>query len=311
MKTVTIITFNYGNAGCHFNGPGVSLVSFAESLRGLGYEVNVFSKIPSTYPNVKNLRDTKAIKASVKKSEVLHHWSGISLEFVNIIKMFNNSIKIISGPNLIDTVNREEESRYLEIDAFSKILTVNHKLKSKIARLYGIDDNKIDLLRIAPNLNLWEPVHNDDGTILWKGNSRQMVKDVDFALLVAKNLPQFKFKFIGYPSPYNYSEHIRSAKQSHIYFSTSLSETMGCTIIEQLYAKIPCIIHPKINLELSNRHDGIVVPKTLNAYCEAIEEVMSDSLLYDKIASNGRQFVIDNLKNSPIDYARKYLEYES
>ena len=52
-EEITIIAFNYGNAGRYMNGPGMCLVNFVEILRSAGIKVNVSTEIKSVYPGTK------------------------------------------------------------------------------------------------------------------------------------------------------------------------------------------------------------------------------------------------------------------
>lgn len=303
MKEVTIVAFNYGNAGRYVNGPGMCLVNFVKMLRAYGITVNVYSKLKSNISNVKPLDDKHSMSRDMRNSSVFHHWSGIDSSFrtiINVAKMMK--LKVLIGPNVIDTVNIRGESRFLNGLKYDKILTVNDRLIFKISKDHNIPLDMVDSLIVGPDLEMWKPLDDSmrNKTILWKGNSKQPVKDVGFALQLQRELPQFEFNFIGYPNPYNYIQHISEAKKSRISINTSLSETMGLSMMELLAASIPAISHPKIYMHGENYRTGIVTNKTINDYKEAIIEVMNDDVLYQHLKEGSVAFMNEKFSEETI-----------
>lgn len=301
MAEITFVTFNYGNAGRYANGPGICLSNFVKDLKKLGVKVNVFSALKSRDPFVKSLNDVKSLYKAVERSDIVHHWSGIYIDLYNLTKISN---KFFIGPNLLDGVDLRVESDYLSKTKYNKIFVVNDRIKSKLSMAHSVPLEKIELLQIGPDRDLWSPSNYDDGTILWKGNCTQEIKDVNFALEVAKSLPQYKFKFIGYPKPYEYQLHIEEAKKSHMYFSTSVSETMGLALCESWASGLPSVIHPKIEILGENYKTGIITNKTIKDYSKAITEIMEDTALYNQLKLGALSFIESKFSNVAKDYLK-------
>lgn len=307
MPEITIVAFNYGNAGKYVNGPGMCLVNFVKKLRNLKYKVNVYTQLPSNDKSVKALDDTSLMSA-IKRSDILHHWSGIGPDFVRAINFAEKlQITTLVGPNVLDTVNLEDEQFFLKQIKNYIILTVNERLRFQISKAHQIPLDIIDLLLVGPDEDLWKPISEDNGKILWKGNSRQYVKDVSFGLEVAKCLPEYDFEFVGYPNPYVYSEHIKLAKSCHLYFTTSLSETMGLGLAESLMSGLPAITHPKIYLSGENYRFGILVSRDLESYCSTIREIMEDDTLHKQLSQGAIKFSKDTFSKTVEKYSERYL----
>lgn len=307
---ITIVTFNYGNAGRYVNGPGMCLFSFVNQLINKGIKVNLFSKLKSEYPYVKPLRyNDIELQRAIRRSSIFHHWSGMGPEFESANRIActtSNPVKIIIGPNVLDTVEFDRESSFLKKVKFNHILTVNDHLKFKIAKEHNIDLELIDIMMIGPDTEVWSPISLDNGKILWKGNSSQPVKNISFGLELSKALPQYEFEFIGYPNPYNYREHINLAKSCHLYISTSLSETMGLALAEQWCSGIPSVTHPKIYLHGENYKTGIITNYDTSSYCKAITEIMEDSNMHKSLSTGAINFVEKNFSKSVSNYIKAY-----
>ena len=286
MKRITILTFNYGNAGRYANGPGMCLINFVKQMKAWDVEVDIYSILKSEHRHVKPLRiNCSDLAKSIKSSDIIHHWSGIGPEFVYANKLaqsFENK-EVLVGPNVIDTVDFKKEASFLGQIKYNFIFTVNKRLKYQIAKKHKIDPWKIKIMQVGPDTKLWMPNNIDNGKILWKGNSKHLVKNVKFALEVKKRLPQYDFEFIGYPNPYDYRDHIKLAKSCHLYITTSMSETMGLGLAEQWLADIPSITHPKIYLHGENYRTGIITSYNVDSYCESISEIMEDDDLYKSL----------------------------
>jgi hypothetical protein len=304
MPDVTFLTFNYGNAGRYANGPGICLSNFVKDLRALGVTVEVFSKLKSWDQSVNPLSSEKAPN-SIKKSKIVHQWSGLDNDFIRLINMAQGQ-KII-GPNVIDGVSSEERT-FLEYAKYDKILVVNERLKFLLSKKYNIDISKFDVLMVGPDQELWAPSGRDNGRILWKGNSYHLVKDINFGLEVSKILKRYEFEFIGYPQPYHYLEHVSKAKDCHLYFSTSLSETMGLALCESWCSGLPSVTHPKIYLLGENYKTGIITNRDIGSYCEAITEIMENNLLYTQLKNGAINFIKNNFTDTAKNYIKKYLE---
>ena len=182
-------------------------------------------------------------------------------------------------------------------------------MRYKISQCHNYPLDKIKTFLIGPDLDLWEPIDDKERQdfILWKGNSKQFVKDVEFGLELQKHLEgKYKFKFIGYPNPYNYNDHISLAKKAKLQIITSLSETMSLSMLEGWCSKVPSISHPKIYMFGKNYETGIVTNKTIQDYAEAINELINDEQLYMNISSSCRNFILENFHPNIIN--KRYEE---
>jgi glycosyltransferase involved in cell wall biosynthesis len=298
MNEITIIAFNYGNAGKYINGPGMCLVNFVKKLKSLNVKVNIFSEQKSNILNVKSLMDD-SICSCIKRSSYLHHWSGMGNLYVKHIKFAeNNKIPVIIGPNVLDTVNEGAEHRFLSQVKPKLYVTLNDKLRYSLSKIHSIPIEKIDLLLVGPDEEIWAPNEERNRKILWKGNSKHFVKDIGFGIKVANKLSNYKFEFIGYPEPYQYEQHIKLAKSCYMYYTTSLSETMGLSILESACSGLPVIMHPKIYLNVQNYKIGITTNRDVNNYCDAITEVMENDSLYSKLSLGGIDYVKNEFSQS-------------
>lgn len=301
---IIIIAFNYGLAGNVVNGPGISLINFHKILKANNNSVNIYTECLTNASDVSHI--SKINTKILQKADMIIYWSGLSEKIINLLgDLFNQ--RIFLGPNLIDTVFQQKEEYCLQNINFEKILTVNLHLKYLIAKVHKLSADKIDILMVGPDLNLWKPSNDKDDTILWKGNSKHFVKDVKFGLEVAKALKmKYKFKFIGYPETYSYLEHITEAKKSKLYISTSLSETMGNTTIEGWASGLPSITHPKIYLHGINYQTGIITNKTIDCYVGAIDEIMQNEQLYKHLQINAISYCTNNFSDKYI--INRFLE---
>lgn len=293
IKRLVITAFNYGEAGLTVNGPGICLVNFVKFLKKhTDISVDVFASQESKKDKVYNILDRQRLKASIQNADILHHWSGISSLYKFGIK-YSNSIgkPVILGPNVLDTVFLDQELEFMDGCRFDRVLTVNQQLRHRIVTAHELEADKVKIFLIGPDLEIWRPSGINNGKILWKGNAKHFVKDVNFGLSVAKNLPQYDFVFMGHPNPYNYYEHIEEAKKYSLYFSTSLSETMGMGLAEQLAAGIPAVTHPKIFLHGINYETGIITSRDVDSYCEAINEIMSNAVLHQELSLGATKFM--------------------
>ena len=298
MKIV-VLAFNYARAGKFVNGPGICLDNFFKILKQAGFTPSIFTYLKTD--EAFSIQDKATCLQEIKKSDLVIHWSGLVQPIMDMVSFASQIEKRIwLGSNLIDTVEFEKETGYLKSVNFSKILTVNHHLKFLISKRHQIPLNKIKVLMVGPDLKLWQPSPERDNTILWKGNSKHFVKDVSFALELQNKLPKYKFKFIGHPNPYHYFDHIAEAKKSKIYITTSLSETMGATLIESWASGLPSVSHPKVYLHGINYQTGIITNKNFQDYIEAIQLLMEDSNLYLNLSEGAQNFVEQNFSGSKI-----------
>ena len=311
---ITIIAFNVGLAGRYVNGPGMSLYNFLKYIKRDLPEcyVEVYSERPyKTFDRsikVRPLSDRASLNKSIHNSNILHHWSGLSRSYSNAVRFANKNKKtVIIGPNVIDCVDEDNERRFLSSIDFNLILSVNDRLKYLISKIHNISIQKIKTFIVGPDIELWKPSGKFEYDILWKGNSSHFVKDINFALEVEKKMgKKYNFKFIGYPTPYDYFSHIDEAKLSRLYFSTSLSETKGMSLMEQWSAGIPSVTHSKIYMHGLNYKTGIITNRDVESYCDAIDEIMENKDLYNALSKGCRQYMVDNFSSDII--SNKYQD---
>ena len=313
MRKVVIIAFNYGIAGQYVNGPGICLHNFCTFLKRKfsNIDITVFTNLRPSYfrsaITVKHLKDFEEIKKYISDADVVHHWSGIG-ESYRLILEYANSLnkKVLIGPNVLDCVEFDKEVDFLKGIRFDKILTVNERLRFNISKKHFIPTELVTTFMVGPDTELWSRTPGNNGKILWKGNSKHFVKDVDFALNIEKKLKKYEFEFIGYPNPYDYFSHINSAKDCKLYIVTSLSETMCMAMAEQWAAGIPSVSHPKVYLHGKNYCTGIITNKTIDDYCNAITEIMENDDLYNRLSAGAEEYINTNL--SPDTVCNNYLK---
>lgn len=306
MPDITFLTFNFGNAGRYANGPGICLSNFVKDLRKAGLHIEVFSIMPSWDSKVNSFNDINKLNKSIKSSKIIHHWSGIFPEMQTILNNCNSQ-KILIGPNVVDGEDAQKEYNFLSKTKYSNILVVNKRIKFKIQKEYKIKDDFVQTLTVGPDQEIWSPSNVDNGKILWKGNCTHKIKDIDFALQVSKKLTNYEFQFIGYPKPYDYLEHIDLAKQCHLYFTTSISETMGLALCESWASGIPSVSHPKIEIIGENYSTGIITNRTVDDYCKSITEIMENQDLYNHLKIGAVNFIKEKFSNTANEYIQRYL----
>jgi glycosyltransferase involved in cell wall biosynthesis len=308
MKIV-FIAFNCGNAGRYVNGPGICLFNFLNILKTQDdLEIDVFTQLESSLMHAESTKNIGLLFKKIKDADIVHWWSGISEESIRIIQKANSyNKKIIIGPNLLDGVKSSEEIKLLRQIKFDKLLTVNFKLQYDLSSKYKIDMEKTDILMIGPDIKLWECGGDKNNKILWKGNSSQFVKDVDFAIKVSEKVSLYghKVDFIGHPQPYDYLQHIDEAKKYSLYFSSSLSETMGMALAEQWAASTPSVTHPKVYLHGENYVTGIITNRDIQSYVDAIREIVENKML-QKDLSDGAKAYAEKIFNSKIIISNYY-----
>lgn len=310
---VNILAFNLGRSkGTGFsNGPGNSLLGLLQALSQttpIRVKVFLFLETEEVIPGI----EIYSLKEFQPKSdnEIIHWWSGLTRPFYFQATKYVKNPWII-GPNLIDGTHFGDpllptERSIVKLLPEAKYLTLNNQLKYKLSKLYGISIDKISIFKSGPNISLWNPPDSYDKFILWKGAGNQPVKDLTFAQAVRDNLKQYKFILLGEKQRYSYDEHIGMAKRAWIYFSTSISETMGMTLLEQWSAGVPSVTHPKIMLHGFNYETGIVTNKNIESYCDAITEIMEDDNLRNHLSIGARKYILDNFSVHQI--VEQYLE---
>jgi glycosyltransferase involved in cell wall biosynthesis len=312
MKVV-ILAFNIGMSKRLINGPGMDLLNFAKfvskylpNIRLCIYtRLESFSDIPNV--KIKTIKHATSLMNDIKECKVFHCWSGLTKTFSAIIQLTNTYKKpIILGPNLLDVeVKYKRERFFLKNIEYQKILTVNDRLKYLISSKHALPIDKFESFLVGPDIDLWTPPDRYDKYILWKGNSRHMVKDIGFAKKIESNLKQYEFLFFGDGRPYNYKTHIKDARKAYLYICTSLSETKGTALMEQWSAGVPSITHPKVYLHGENYRTGIITNRDVDSYCEAISEIMENSKLRKDLSLGSREFMLE--KFNPRLITEQYL----
>jgi len=299
---ITILAFNYGNAGRPANGPGMCLKNFVGILKRKKCKVSIFSTLSSDYPDAEKIKRISRIKEEIDASDVVHHWSGLDKTFAALASYaYRQKKKVMVGPNVIDRVDVKNEKLYLSRAQYHNLLTVNRRLMYRIAKTHNILTEKMSVFMIGPDLRLWSPTGKKENFILWKGNSKQKAKDIGFALKVAEALGrEYPFEFIGYPRPYQYEGHIEKAKKAKLYFTTSISETMGLTLLESWACGTPSISHPQVYMFGENYKTGIITNKSVKAYSKAIREIMENDLLYKELSNGCREYILENFNDDII-----------
>lgn len=307
MKLV-IIAFNIGTAGRFVNGPGMTLFNFIKFYKSVIPEstIDIFTQLNCSGYQSK-LISNKDVPSTIASADCVIHWSGITEQILNVIKLANRLDKqVIIGPNVIDTVELAKEKDYFEKVKFDKLFSVNERLVYQISKAHDIDINKIKTLMVGPDLDLWTKINEKNNAILWKGNGKQYAKDVSMGLEIAASLPQYEFKFIGHPEPYEYAKHIIHAKQCKLYMCTSKSETMGLALMEQWAAGVPSITHPKIYMHGINYKTGIITNRDINSYREAIVEIMENNDLYQHLSLGAENYMKTHF--NPKNIIQKFLK---
>jgi len=307
---ITIFAFNVGATRRFTNGPGMSLYNFIKAM-DKRFQIDIFTTLKVEQKldgiNYYSIVDIARLKRSIEGSDYAHHWSGSGGHYRVAGKISNNTgTPLIMGPNVLDCVDLKRESTLLGMAAPNYVLSVNDRLKYKIAKEHKFDLRKMSTLIVGPEMELWKPSDNDAGFIMWKGNSKHFAKDIGFGLKLEKALPQYDFKFIGHPSPYSYSDHIDLAKSASLYVGTSISETKSQTLMESWASGVCSVTHPKIYLHGKNYETGIIVNKTIEDYSEAIIEIMEDERLRGNLKAGAYEYAVENFSSEAL--FSKYCE---
>ena len=147
-------------------------------------------------------------------------------------------------------------------------------------------------------MDRWHPSVESNAFVLWKGNCKHKVKDIEFALKLRDRLSKYEFRIMGYPNPYNYLRHIDEAKSASLYINTSFSETKSQTLMESWASAVPSVTHPKIYLHGVNYETGIITNKSLDDYSEAISEIMDNKILRRNLSLGAREYAVSNFSNN-------------
>lgn len=310
---VNILAFNLGEAKkTRFsNGPGNSLLGLLRSISHIdSIKVRVFLAL-ETEEKIPGIEICKLDDFFPRSSnEIIHWWSGLTRPHLFRVTKFANNPCII-GPNLIDgtqidSAHLPTEESVVKLFPNATYLTLNNQLKFSLSRSYGLSLEQIQIFKSGPDLSTWKPPDKYERFILWKGAGNQYVKDLPFAQEVRNRLPEYRFVLMGEDGRFSYSEHIDTAKRAWLYFSTSISETMGMTLLEQWSAGVPSVTNPKVMLHGINYDTGIVTNKDLISYCTAINEIMQNDQLREHLSCGAKKYILENFSNDKI--CQNYLD---
>ena len=318
-KKVVILAFNLGIRGSFVNGPGVSLrnllIFFKRFYPNISFSIFTKFSVEDTdiSANFFKIEDKGMLRKCIEEADVVHCWSGLKKSFLNALVFASERSKpIILGPNLLDGVDAKLEKVFLSKVDWRVLLTANVRLRYLLSKAYSIDGERVMDFMVGPDLDLWRFSEEVDSHILWKGNSKQAVKDIRFAKNVAKKLPKYNFMFIGDKNNFNYIDHIPLARRARLYINTSWSETKGMAQLEQMAAGVPSVVHPQIYCHGENYVTGIITNKTVECYADAIREILEDNSLRLSLRSGARKYVEDNFNAKQIaDKYYKIINYVS
>ena len=313
---VCIIAFNLGNSNGFVNGPGMSLLNFVKFLKKhKNCNISIYTQLRSSEKmdnvSINKINLSNDLKSEILSSDIIHCWSGLT-DVIHRVMLFakKNNKKIFLGPNLIDTVNAELERKFLNTINPKRLFVVNKKLKIKASNVHDLSIDNISEIIVGPDTDIWRPPEKYSDQILWKGNSSHKVKDIGFGLKIAERLDKYKFLFLGHPNPYSYKEHIDTARSCYLYYTTSISETKGMAVLEQLSAGVPCITHPNIFQSGINYKTGIITKRNIDSYCEAIEEIMENSSLRESMSEFSSKYIKETYDSKKLiqNVVKYYLE---
>jgi glycosyltransferase involved in cell wall biosynthesis len=290
MKNINILTFNYGY-GSFTNGPGISCWNFTKFCKK---KFNIFTKLDS-YIYSDNILSFKKYNYN---SDIFHWWSGDVPEFLDIaIKESKLGKKIIIGPNLLDGTNPEREIQICNMVKPSVILTVNKEIKYKINKYINFP---IEEFMTGPDYDLWTPKKDINDKILWKGNSRDLSKDISMALHLKKKFVD-NMDIYGYSNIYSYPDTVIPHSKYYMYVSTSLSETKSEAVLEQMAAGVPCITNRNVFISGINYKTGIISDRNLNEYSKNIKFLLNNKNLRKEMSISARQFILENFNKNYLD----------
>ncbi len=307
-----ILAFNIGSSRVITNGPGMSLLNFVKGCKNNFKNLNITvytdittdSFVPGV--NFRQIRSQSSLKNDISKADLVHYWSGSTDRLLRACLIASDLKKpIVLGPNLLDGVNAVFEERLLNKINYHKIFVVNRRLKFMLSKMHAVDISMFEQLIVGPDLDLWSPPESYDEYILWKGNSLHKVKDIEFARRVREALPQYEFLFMGEFEPYNYERHVERAKRAALYFTTSISETKGMALLEQLAAGVPSVSNPRVMQHGINYETGIIGNKTVEDYSKAIVEIMEDKQLRSALSFGARSYMVKEFSDEVV--SKKYM----
>jgi len=293
MEDVNLLVFNYGY-GNFTNGPGISCWNFTKFCK---VNFNIFTKLQTDINNV-NIKNIK--EYNFKTNNYVHWWSGLTEEFLFIVKQEKQKgKKIILGPNLFDGTDPKKEIKLCKDIHPDLILVVNKEIKYKLKKYLNY---RIEEFMTGPDYDLWTPKEKKIHKILWKGNSSHDSKDLNTALELRKKIVD-KLDLLGYPIPYRYMEHVEVASSYAGYVCTSLSETKSEAVLEQLAAGVPVVTHPRVFMMGIHYQTGIIVNKNIEELSRASEIILRDEKLREDLSLGAREFILSNFKKETLsDY---------
>ena len=288
---VFIIAFNIGYAGRVVNGPGISLCNFIKILNKNKVSVSIATELNSKLSlgvESFSISNKKRCASKILESDVVHFWSGKRDSYFEILSFAKmNNKKIIIGPNVLDGVCANFTKHTISSFPDAEYITMSSFIKNKMEAITGKD---FHIVPIGPNFEEWGESKKED-FILWKGNSKHEVKDVEFALNIKKCMPQYKFIFLGHPKPYDYYDHIDLAKKAALFIGTSKSETKCNALLEQWACGTPTITNPEMQVHGIHQETGIICSKNIDSYIKNIDFLMKNDKIRKRMGKCASEYV--------------------
>lgn len=210
------------------------------------------------------------------------------------------------------------------------VIAISEQTKSDIVNFIGIDENKIEVvyqgchnifknevdtekkIEIARKYNLPESFILNVGTVEKRKNSLSVLKaihhsKIDTVLIIVGSKTEYQDEIEKYASDHNLEKNLLILnnvpfedlpaiyQQAEIFIYPSIFEGFGIPIIEALYSKIPVITTKGgVFSETGGFKTKYVEPENIEKLAEAINEILDDSELRNKMINEG------------IEYAQKF-----
>ncbi len=232
-------------------------------------------------------------------------------------------------PELYNSVDRKiyfQKAKYA-CEMADTIIAISEQTKSDIVNFIGIDENKIEVvyqgcnacfqkevdtkkkIEVAQKYNLPENFILNVGTIEKRKNSLSILKaiqhgKIDVPLIIVGGETDYQNEILTYASENNLEEKVfifndipfedlpAIYQQADIFVYPSIFEGFGIPIIEALYSKIPVITTKGgVFSETGGLSSIYVEPDNIEKLSEAIQNVLDDSELREKMISEGLEYV--------------------
>ncbi|MCF6366365.1 MAG: glycosyltransferase family 4 protein [Bacteroidales bacterium] len=235
----------------------------------------------------------------------------------------------IRFPELYNSVDRKiyyQKAKY-SCEIADTIIAISEQTKSDIVNFLGIDENKIEVvyqgcnsvfqkevetkkkIEVTQKYNLPENYILNVGTIEKRKNSLQILKalkygKIDIPLIIVGGETDYQNEILTYAAENNLEDKLfiynnvlfedlpAIYQQADIFIYPSLFEGFGIPIIEALYSKIPVITTKGGVFSETGGHSSIYIePDDVEKLSEAIQNIMDDSRLREKMIAEGYDYV--------------------